>query len=93
MTIAIPYWMKAIPVPNQVPAQSTSQVQVVAQALVQAIAVQVHPVPVPLIQDQVPHLMEALLQEDLLEVLAAVHLLEVLVEVHLEVPLNLQASY
>ena len=41
MTIAIPYWMKAIPVPNQVPAQSTSQVQVVAQVHQAAAQVQV----------------------------------------------------
>ena len=96
MTTAIPYWMNPIQAQNQVPAQNINQVQVpAALAPAQAIAVQVHPVPHQAhpIQDQVPHLMEAPLQEDLLEDLAAVPLLAVPVEVHLVVPLNLQASY
>ena len=95
MTIAIPFWMKAIQALSQVPAQNINQVQVAVQVQAQAIAVQVHPVPHQAhpIQDQVPHLMEAPLQEDLLEALAAVPLLAVPVEVHLVVPLNLQASY
>ena len=85
MTTAIPYWMNPIQAQNQAPAQNINQVQVpAALAPAQAIAVQVH---------QVPHLMEAPLQEDLLEALAAVPLLAVPVEVHLVVPLNLQASY
>ena len=91
MTTAIPYWMNPIQAQNQAPAQNINQVQVpAALAPAQAIAVQVHPVPHQAhpIQDQVPHLMEAPLQEDLLEALAAVP-----VEVHLVVPLNLQASY
>ena len=98
MTTAIPYWMNPIQAQNQVPAQNINQVQVpVALAPAQAIAVQVHPVPHQAhpIQDPVPHLMEALLQEDLQEVLVEVHHLVVALPlvVHLEVPLNLQASY
>ena len=89
MTIAIPFWMKVIQVPNQAPAQSTNQVQVVPA--VPAVPVQVVPVPVHLIQDLVPHLVEVLhlvvlLQVDLVEVLH-------LVAVHLEVPVILQAIY
>ena len=91
MTIAIPSWMKVIQVPNQAPAQSTNQVQVVLAVPVPAVPVQVVPA-VP-----VPHLVvlaEVLLQEDLLVVPVEVLLQEDLLEaVHLTVPVIPQAIY
>ena len=87
MTIAIPSWM------NLIQAQNINQVQNLNQALNQvpapAVPVQAVPVPVP-IQDQVHHLMEALLV-----VLAEVpHLVEVLLLAdHLVALVTLQVSY